>query len=50
MTTEVVTVDSDEEVKSVARLMIDGQLHRVLVVRDGEMQGIVTAFDLLKLV
>ncbi len=50
MTTEVVAVDPDEDVKVVARLMIDGQLHRVLVVRDGEIQGIVTAFDLLKLV
>ncbi len=50
MTTEVVAVDPDEDVKVVARLMIDGQLHRVLVVRDGEMQGIVTTFDLLKLV
>ena len=50
MTTEVVAVDPDEDVKAVARLMIDGQLHRVLVVRDGEMQGIVTTFDLLKLV
>jgi CBS domain-containing protein len=50
MTTEVVTVDPDEDVKTVARLMIDGQLHRVLVIQDGDVQGIVTAFDLLKLV
>ena len=50
MTTAVVTVDPEEDVKAVARLMIDGQLHRVIVVRDGDVQGIVTAFDLLKLV
>ncbi len=30
--------------------MIDGQLHRVLVTEGGEVLGIVTAFDLLKLV
>ncbi len=50
MTTEVVIVDPDEDVKAVARIMIDGQLHRVLVVRDGDVQGIVTPFDLLKLI
>ncbi len=49
MTREVVTVSPDEDVKSIARHMIDGQLHRVLVMRDKEVLGIVTAFDLLKL-
>lgn len=49
MTREVVTVSPDEDVKSIARHMIDGQLHRVLVMRDSEVVGIVTAFDLLKL-
>lgn len=50
MTPDVVTVGPDENVKSIARRMIDGQLHRVLVTEGGEVLGIVTAFDLLKLV
>ncbi len=50
MTPDVVTVGPDEDVKSIARRMIDGQLHRVLVTEGGEVLGIVTAFDLLKLV
>ena len=33
-----------------ARRMIDGQLHRVLVTEGGEVLGIVSACDLLKLV
>lgn len=49
MTSDVVTVSPDDDVKDVARCMIDGQLHRVLVAREGEILGIISAFDLLKL-
>ncbi|MDH3519425.1 MAG: CBS domain-containing protein [Myxococcales bacterium] len=49
MTTEIVTVAPDDDVKSVARRMLDGKLHRVLVARDNEVLGIITTFDLLEL-
>lgn len=50
MTREVVCVSPDEDARSAARRMIDGQLHRVLVVNEEEVVGIVTALDLLRLV
>ncbi len=50
MTPDVITVSPEEDVKAIARRMIDGQLHRVLVAQGDEVLGIVTAFDLLKLI
>jgi CBS domain-containing protein len=50
MTSDVVTAGPSEPVQDVARRMIDGRLHRVLVVEDGEVVGIVTTFDLLEAV
>lgn len=50
MTTEVVTVSPEDGVKEIARCMIDGKLHRVLVTDGDEVLGIVTSFDLLKAV
>ncbi len=50
MTPEVITVSPEEDVQAIARRMIDGQLHRVLVAQGDEILGIVTAFDLLKLI
>ena len=47
MTTEVVTVRPEAELSDVARLMIDGNLHRVIVTEGDEVLGIVTTFDLL---
>lgn len=49
MTRETVTVRPDEDVREVARRMIDGHLHRVLVVSSEDVVGIITTFDLLKL-
>jgi CBS domain-containing protein len=49
MTHDVVTVSPDEEVKAVAKRMLDGRLHRVLVARNNELLGIITTFDLLEL-
>ena len=49
MTREIVTVRPDEDVREVARRMIDGHLHRVLVVSSEDVVGIITTFDLLKL-
>lgn len=50
MTTDVVTVGPEESVEAVARRMIDGKLHRVLVMNGDEVLGIVTTFDLLEAV
>ncbi len=49
MTPDVVTVSPDTDVVEVARKMVDGHLHRIVVVENGELIGIVTALDLLKL-
>jgi CBS domain-containing protein len=49
MTREIVTVRPDEDVREVARRMIDGHLHRVMVVTSEDVVGIITTFDLLKL-
>ncbi len=49
MTPDVVTVSPDDEVKAVARIMVEGKLHRVLVADTEGVRGIVTSFDLLKL-
>jgi CBS domain-containing protein len=49
MSGEVVTVGPDEDAKAIARKMIDGHLHRVLVVNESDVIGIVTSLDLLRL-
>ena len=49
MTEQVVTASPDDDVRKVAQQMLDGQLHRV-VVADGERAlGLITTFDLLRL-
>jgi CBS domain-containing protein len=48
MTPTVVTVGPDAPLSEVARLMVDGRLHRVLVADQGRLLGIVTTFDLLR--
>jgi len=49
MTRELVTVKPDTMVSEVARILRDQRVHRVLVVDDGELRGILTTFDLLRL-
>ena len=49
MTRSVVTVSEDEDVKSVARKMVDGHLHRAIVTNGDGVSGIITSFDLLRL-
>lgn len=49
MQTDVVTANEDTPVSEIARRMREGRLHRVLVVRDGSLAGIVTTFDLIAL-
>ncbi len=48
MTQDALTVQVDESVGEVARKMVDGNVHRVILIDSGQIQGIVTTFDLLK--
>ncbi|MFQ5415496.1 MAG: HPP family protein [Myxococcota bacterium] len=50
MTLDPVCVSPDEDVANVARTMIDGGLHRVLVIDKGDLVGIVTPLDLLAVI
>jgi len=49
MTESVLMVPTDAEVKDVARQMVDARVHRVLIADDDGVCGIVTSFDLLRL-
>lgn len=49
MTPTVYSVEADATVAEVARLMLDGHLHRVLVTKDREAVGIISTSDLLGL-
>ena len=48
MTRGALTVDISEAVGEVARKMVDSNIHRVIVVDSEKVCGIVTTFDLLK--
>ncbi len=48
MTPAAFTVGMDEEVGTVAKFLLQGRIHRALVVDGETLKGIVTAFDLLK--
>ena len=48
MTPAAFTVGSEERVRDVAKFLLQGRIHRALVVEDEKLKGIVTAFDLLK--
>jgi CBS domain-containing protein len=50
MTREVLVVASADDVRDVARRMIDAHVHRVLVCDGEEVVGILTTFDLLQAV
>ena len=49
MTEDVVVAAPEDDVRSIARRMIDGQVHRVVVARGDEILGIISTFDLLRL-
>jgi CBS domain-containing protein len=49
MTEGAVEVEPDTPVSEVARQLRDHQIHRVLVVEDGKLSGIVSTFDLIGL-
>jgi CBS domain-containing protein len=48
MTRELVAVRSDTSIVEVARIMREQHVHRVLVIDDRELLGVVTTFDLLR--
>ena len=48
MTPAAFTVGPGETVSAVAKFLLQGRIHRALVVEEGRLRGIVTAFDLLK--
>ena len=49
MTDSVVVVDPETPVGGVARRLLEHQVHRVLVIEDGKLCGIVSTFDLIGL-
>ena len=49
MTDGAVTVRPDTAVTQIARTLRENQIHRVLVVEDGLLRGIVSSFDLVAL-
>lgn len=48
MTPVAFTIGPDESVASLIRFFLRGRVHRALVVRDGELLGIVTPFDVMR--
>lgn len=49
MTPRLFSISEDAPVSEAARLMLDAHIHRLLVTRDHKVVGILTTFDLLKL-
>lgn len=49
MNPEIYSVPEDASASEVARLMLDAHVHRVLVLRDGAVVGIISTSDLLGL-
>jgi CBS domain-containing protein len=48
MTPAAFTVGPNDTVETVAKFLLQGRIHRALVVEEEQLKGIVTAFDLLK--
>ena len=50
MTKEIVMVPPDMPIAQVARTMLDQHIHRVLVGEDRALEGVITSFDLLRVI
>lgn len=50
MSREILRVTADTDLRSCARQMLDHRVHRLLVTDGDQLRGIVTSFDLLRLV
>ncbi len=48
MTPIVFSVSEDAKVPDIARIMMKEQLHRIFVMRENKVVGIITAYDMLK--
>lgn len=48
MSRNVVSVEAEESIRRVAELMAEGHLHRVPVVKEGRLVGLVTSMDLVE--
>ena len=48
MTRDIVAVGPDAPIDEIARAMLEHHVHRVLVCEDRPLLGVITAFDLLR--
>ena len=48
MTKHVATLEPEDKVGSAAELFLENRFHAVPIVKEGELQGIVTSFDVIK--
>ena len=49
MTRRLIEIEPDADVRDAARLMLERGVHRLLVVRDNQLEGVLTTKDLLRL-
>ncbi len=50
MTKEIVSLTSEATIEQVAATMLMHRVHRVLVIEDGALVGVISSFDLLRVV
>jgi CBS domain-containing protein len=50
MTPEPVTITPDEEIREAARRMLDADVHRLMVVAEGRMVGVISITDIIRAV
>ncbi|WP_018403133.1 CBS domain-containing protein [Marinobacter gelidimuriae] len=50
MTPILLSVDEDTPVRDIAKTMMAEHLHRIFVILDGKITGIITTYDLLKII
>ena len=50
MITDLLTISPDDNVREAARIMVENHFHRALVCRGETLVGIVSSFDMMKLV
>ncbi|HZV71822.1 MAG TPA: CBS domain-containing protein [Saprospiraceae bacterium] len=48
MTTHIATLEPEDKIGSAAELFLENLFHAVPIVKEGELKGIVTSFDVIK--
>ncbi len=48
MTTHIATLEPEDKIGSAAELFLENLFHAVPIVKNGDLQGIVTSFDVIK--